>query len=205
MTNVGWRGPWDCAEFASWCVFQATGVLFGVRPRLDPVRADAFTGYWAEQAREESAVVPIEDAARTAGACLLRVPRSNRAGHIAISDGNGGTVEAHSTNTGVIQNRVSGRRWDWGVLVPGVRYLMTDEPVEVVQPVRILRLTDPMMRGPRVLAIQERLASLGYFPGDIDGVYGPQTESSVSGFQIGHGLIPDGEVGDLTWRALELG
>ena len=25
--NRHWRGPWDCAEFASWLVYQATGKL----------------------------------------------------------------------------------------------------------------------------------------------------------------------------------
>ena len=52
MGNSKWRGPWDCAEFASWCLFQGTGVLFGVMPRNNPVAADAFTGFWADQARE---------------------------------------------------------------------------------------------------------------------------------------------------------
>jgi N-acetylmuramoyl-L-alanine amidase len=205
MANAGWRGPWDCAEFVSWCVFQATGVLYGVRPRHDPVRADAFTGFWAEQAREDGATISVEDAARTTGACLLRLPTSQLVGHIAFSDGHGGTVEAHSTNTGVIQHRVSNRRWDFGVLVPGVRYFMADQPIEVVQPTNVLRLTDPMMRGPRVREVQERLVALGFFPGEIDDVYGPQTQSAVMLFQAAHGLVADGEVGDLTWRALGLG
>lgn len=52
MANSGWTGPWDCAEFVSWCVYQASGILFGTQPRNDPVRADAFTGFWAEQTRE---------------------------------------------------------------------------------------------------------------------------------------------------------
>ena len=43
-----WRGPWDCAEFVSWLVYQVSGALYGcadnsVRPRI----ADAWTGYWA--------------------------------------------------------------------------------------------------------------------------------------------------------------
>lgn len=204
MADGGWHGPWDCAEFASWCVYQASGVLYGVEPRHDPILADAFTGYWAQHARADGAMIAIEDAARIPGACLLRIPTSDRVGHIALSDGAGGTIEAHSTNTGVIQHRVSGRRWDGGVLVPGVRYFMADETVEVVQPMEILRLTHPMMRGPRVRAVQEALLNRGFSPSVIDGVYGPQTESAVQSFQLVHGLVPDGEVGDLTWRALGL-
>jgi N-acetylmuramoyl-L-alanine amidase len=205
MANAGWQGPWDCAEFASWCVFQAAGILYGVQPRQDPIRADAFTGFWAEQAREDGAVVPVEQAARIPGACLLRVPTSQLVGHIAFCDGRGGTVEAHSRNTGVSQHRVSNRRWDFGVLVPGIRYFMAEEPVEVVLPADVLRLTDPMMRGPRVRAVQEALARRGFLPGEVDAVYGPQTQSAVAQFQVEHGLVADGEVGDLTWRALDIG
>ena len=27
--NANWRGPWDCAEFMSWLVFQCAGFLYG--------------------------------------------------------------------------------------------------------------------------------------------------------------------------------
>jgi N-acetylmuramoyl-L-alanine amidase len=27
--NPNWSGPWDCAEFASWVVFQKVGKLYG--------------------------------------------------------------------------------------------------------------------------------------------------------------------------------
>jgi hypothetical protein len=63
MGDAGWHGPWDCAEFASWCVFQASGILFGVQPRHDPMLADAYTGYWGEQARADSAMITPEAAA----------------------------------------------------------------------------------------------------------------------------------------------
>src|SRR5215467_10546257 len=45
--NANWKGPWDCAEFVSWLVFQVTGRLYGCdRDFGDPSTADAFTGYW---------------------------------------------------------------------------------------------------------------------------------------------------------------
>lgn len=204
MANAGWQGPWDCAEFASWCVFQAAGILYGVRPRQDPVRADAFTGFWGEQAREDDAGIPVEQAARIPGACLLRLPTTELVGHIAFSDGHGGTVEAHSSSTGVIRHRVSNRRWDLGVLIPGIRYFMAEEPVEVVLPSNLLRLTDPMMRGPRVRAVQEALARGGLLPGEVDGVFGPQTQSALVQFQVAHGLVADGEVGERTLLALDI-
>jgi hypothetical protein len=133
------------------------------------------------------------------------VPAPQLVGHIALCDGQGGTVEAHSTSTGVIRHQVSGRRWDFGVLVPGIRYFMADRAEGVVQPTNVLRLTDPMMRGARVRAVQQALAGLGLMPGDIDDIYGPQTQAAVRQFQAAHGLVADGEVGEVTWQALGLG
>ena len=50
--NPGWTGPWDCAEFASWLVFQIAARLYGCRRDFgDPATADAYTGYWAHDAR----------------------------------------------------------------------------------------------------------------------------------------------------------
>jgi len=49
--NGAWTGPWDCAEFLSWCVFQVTGSLYGCHDNhADPASADAFTGYWERDA-----------------------------------------------------------------------------------------------------------------------------------------------------------
>src|SRR5947209_6937966 len=49
--NPKWAGPWDCAEFASWLVFQAADVLYGCASDSgDPASADAYTGYWARDA-----------------------------------------------------------------------------------------------------------------------------------------------------------
>ncbi|MGH7807282.1 MAG: peptidoglycan-binding protein [Thermodesulfobacteriota bacterium] len=202
MTDSNWKGPWDCAEFVSWCIYQTSGILYGTEPQNDPVRADAFTGFWTQQARRDNAIISIEDAAKIPAACLLRAPGSQRTGHIVFSDGKGGTIEAHSSKTGVIRNTVSGRRWDFGVLVPGVNYLMNEKPVEIVQPKIILRVTSPFMKGPLVQKVQEILADKGYHPGDIDGIYGPQTESAVLEFQNDNGLVPDGEVGKTTFESM---
>ena len=196
MSDANWKGPWDCAEFCSWCVFQVTGVLYGVRPANDPVRADAFTGFWADDAAARGHAIPVEEAVSIPGACLLRKPRTGRVGHIVFSDGKGGTMEAHSTARGLIRHVAT------GVLVPGVRYFANEDPVDLGPAPRVLRVTDPMMRGPRVKAVQKALKENGYPVGDVDGIYGPQTEAAVLDFQADKGLVPDGEVGPDTEAAL---
>ena len=120
-----WRGPWDCAEFASWLVYQTTRTLYGcavTSHEIAPAQADAYTGYWARDARLKGTRIPIADAMRIPGAFLLRVPGERR-GHIAVSDGLGGTVEAHSARRGVCEDTARGRLWTTGVLVPGIDYM----------------------------------------------------------------------------------
>ena len=90
-SNFQWRGPWDCAEFASWLIFQAAGFLYGCsRNDADPAVADAFTGFWARDAGALGQRVGVDRAARTFGAAVLRIAQPGAIGHIVISDGEGG-------------------------------------------------------------------------------------------------------------------
>ena len=56
--------------------------------------------------------------------------------------------------------------------------------------------------GSVVSEIQTRLKNWGYYNGDVDGVYGSQTEKAVRWFQQKNGLNVDGQVGDQTLAAL---
>ena len=50
--NSNWTGPWNCSEFVSWLVFQASGSLYGCdRDFGDPSTAHAFTGFWEKDAK----------------------------------------------------------------------------------------------------------------------------------------------------------
>ncbi len=65
-------------------------------------------------------------------------------------------------------------------------------------------------RGDAVRGVQEefQFRNLSGDPGQgvqIDGIFGPQTEQAVRGFQEAVDLDPDGIVGPLTWRALVSG
>ena len=103
--NNTWKGPWDCSEFASWLIFQTARVLYGCdRDFGAPGTAKAFTGYWERDAGMFGEIISVDEAARTPGAAVLRVPQPGATGHIVISDGFGRTVEAHSSKDGVIES-----------------------------------------------------------------------------------------------------
>jgi hypothetical protein len=201
--NAGWKGPWDCAEFISWCVFQVTGRLFGCdNNNGNPAKADAYTGYWQRDANGLCPTISVPIAAQTPGAIVLRYPQASLIGHIVFSDGKGGTLEARGAATGVVQASLSGRRWDTGLLISGVEYNQTGSPIIVPAPLMILRLTNPLTRGSLVRDVQRALKKKGFNPGAIDGIYGLQTVAAVNALQITTGLVPDGEVGVTTAASL---
>lgn len=57
-------------------------------------------------------------------------------------------------------------------------------------------------RGNITRLIQERLNSLGYNCGKVDGIFGARTHAAVIAFQKAHGLTTDSIVGQNTWRIL---
>jgi len=74
-----------------------------------------------------------------------------------------------------------------------------EEPVEE----RILKLIDkPRMQGDDVKELQTLLDKHGFPCGEIDGIFGPATDTAVRSFQKANGLTVDGKVGEKTWAAL---
>jgi len=68
---------------------------------------------------------------------------------------------------------------------------------------RLLYLTAPHQRGDDVIALQTKLATLGFDCGRIDGVLGPESIHSLTDFQHNYGLIADGICGAETLQALD--
>ncbi|MFE1743752.1 peptidoglycan-binding protein [Coleofasciculus sp. H7-2] len=60
----------------------------------------------------------------------------------------------------------------------------------------------PGSQGTEVSELQAALKLLGYYNGDVNGVYGENTAIAVSRFQQAAGLAPDGIVGAETWKRL---
>jgi len=202
--NENWHGPWDCAEFMSWLVFQEAGILYGCFDSdADPALIEAYTGAWKTDSKVRGFRIPVNEAAAIPGGFLLRFPPApGRMGHIAICDGKGGTVEAKSRQEGVVADTAHGRRWDTGILIPGVEYDRDGQPVSLDE-VKVVRMgadNDPAV----VRKIQTALKAQGVDPGGIDGKYGPKTTAAVAAFQRLRGLVVDGEVGPKTAAALEV-
>jgi N-acetyl-anhydromuramyl-L-alanine amidase AmpD len=68
---------------------------------------------------------------------------------------------------------------------------------------------DPLLKrgasGYQVKRLQRLLEQRGFSPGDVDGDFGPTTETAVKAAQAAHGLETDGIAGPLTWQALLAG
>lgn len=57
-------------------------------------------------------------------------------------------------------------------------------------------------RGDLVTTLQKRLKTWGYYTGNVDGIFGSQTEQAVKYFQRKNGLAVDGIVGPATAKAV---
>lgn len=199
--NENYRGSFDCAEFASYVLYQVSGIAYGwANDKGSPHSADAYTGFFARDADQLGVKISIDEAMRTPGAYLLRIGGDGLIGHIVFSDGKGGTMEANSTKYGLIQSTAQGRRWSIGIKIPGIEYTTAD-PVEAHEAPDVIFVTSPLMNGDIVVKIQNALLNKGYHV-IVDGKYGPATSAIVKTFQIHQGLVADGEVGPQTAAAL---
>lgn len=57
-------------------------------------------------------------------------------------------------------------------------------------------------RGTAVMEIQSLLNKLGYYVGELDGIYGPKTSAAVQKFQRYFGLVPTGIVDEVTYKLM---
>jgi hypothetical protein len=215
LDNPNWQGPWDCAEFASWCAYQAYGIVFGAGKVAKVAKAEPYSGHWYSEGRKPGIAVPWRRALGIEGAFLVRKPRKKLIGHVAISLGNGRqTLEARSRNLGLGKFDKAGERpWDIGVLLPGVDYgdetIVDDRPtadnaLDPGLPSAFLAYGKPMRAGADVVALQRALAAMGVDPGPIDGKFGSTTAAALVSFQAREGLEVDGILGPVTAKALDL-
>ena len=111
--HPNWIGPWDCAEFVAWGIYQVSGRVVGCRRGRAPNGKNydnGYTGYFAQDLPNVATQIDEHEAASLVGAIALRNPGS-AVGHIAVSRGANRTIEAHSTNRGVVSDQINGRTW----------------------------------------------------------------------------------------------
>jgi hypothetical protein len=114
--DVGDADPteFDCSELAQWAAGQ--------------VGVELPDGSWLQylELKEQGAVVPVEQAVHTPGALLFSFDREPTPGggrpgsaHVAISLGDGTTIEARGTRYGV-GSWETGDRFQYAAIIPGV-------------------------------------------------------------------------------------
>lgn len=203
--NPHWHGPWDCAEFASWAVYQTVRRLYGcTNNRNNPALADAYSGAWVRDVTDGTLIPATQaEANDTPGVVLIRKPPApGQMGHIAIADGRGQTVEAAGINLGVRRDRVEGRLWHHFAKIPGIKYTSTGFVAKPKPLPYLLTLQRPNIKSPLVRTVQRALRANGFDPGRIDGAYGPHTMAAVAAFQASNRLVADGICGPRTARKL---
>jgi N-acetylmuramoyl-L-alanine amidase len=188
-----YKGPFDCAEFAAYGLFQTYGFLYGcsTSDEAKAHTADAYTGFFDRDAHKIGKIITVSEAAQIAGALILRVPSGSAIGHIVVSQGNGKTIEAHSTKTGCIESIVSGRRFDYGILPPGIEFSANSSVISSPPKDVVYKLKTPYMKDQFIKKVQE---ALGFKGSQADGVYGPVTQGAVVQYQRKNGLVMDGEL-----------
>lgn len=104
-----------------------------------------------------------------------------------------GAVRAFQQERGLIADGVVGPS-TWRRL-EGARWALGD---------RVLRYgARHMQHGDDVTSLQRRLHDLGFDPGRIDGIFGPDTEHALRDLQVNLGIPSDGLCGPVTFRALD--
>ncbi|HWO15013.1 MAG TPA: peptidoglycan-binding domain-containing protein, partial [Polyangiaceae bacterium] len=157
------------------------------------------SSWFAKQAEETGAVIPIEVASGLPGALLVRKPAAGATGHVVVCTGDGGTIEAKGSKYGVVAGRVDGRRWDLGIRIPSLHYSESARARPVAAPTASLSVGSS---GGLVLQLQRALLERGYQPGLLDGEFGTRTAAALMAFQRAEGEVVDGEAGPETLAAL---
>ena len=107
---------WDCAEFTQWSAYQVGAEIPG----------SSFEQYLDLKAK--GLLIPVEEGMNTPGALLFHFSSEPEPGggrpsqaHVALSLGEGRTVEAQSEDVGVITDDAGGR-FEYAALLPNVDY-----------------------------------------------------------------------------------
>lgn len=102
----------DCSELIQWACDR-----LGVRP---PMPDGAWWQY--RHCARHGLAITVSRALETTGALLFRLKGPEGGNHVAVSLGNGLTIEARSRKLGVGRFSARGRAWTHAALIPGLDY-----------------------------------------------------------------------------------
>ncbi|HET7577718.1 MAG TPA: peptidoglycan-binding protein [Bacillales bacterium] len=104
------------------------------------------------------------------------------------------------------QKAVSAFQNDYGLDTDGIAGQKTIHTLKQVKSFQHTYRHAPLLdrgdQGKAVKTLQTQLKDLQYYPGDLDGIFGPVTEDAVKSFQKANDLAVDGIAGPHTYKAL---
>jgi len=204
----GWcpqNQPW-CCTFTNWCYLNAFGYDIGSRLTYGGTAACSSS---ADLFKSHSAFMRFPEVGDVA--FFYNSGGINHEGIVVSVQG-----DAFTTIEGNYSDKVSQVRHNvgasdvagfgrpcWGIVEGSSD--VPDDPVQPDTPVQPSRILRKYVSGEDVRQLQEELIELGYDvgPDGADGKFGDNTEKAVVQFQKDHGLDADGQVGPLTYAALE--
>ena len=207
LDNSDWTGPWDCAEYCSWAIYQTIESIYGARIKAGQTVADAeaWTGHWVTDLNKFGIRVSVDVARRVPGSFLLR--RNPNGGHVVMCVGDGNTtLEARGSAYGVVEHVIEGRDWNYGgILIPDLEYPAYATPArsgftpayEALPniPRHLRTYNNSILKGTSIKKLQNVLSERGLYKGQSTGKYDSQTAESVKKFQIESGITVDATVG----------
>jgi N-acetylmuramoyl-L-alanine amidase len=137
-------------------------------------------------------VNPVPDDEQNTDTSVLRLQKAlNR---LKITDKNGKPLVEDNFMGGATKSAIEKIQNVFGIPTDGVANETTWNAINLILAKRIVRPNHA--GGPVVRYLQYRVGV------EVDGVYGPQTETAIKTYQRQNGLLADGIVGGMTWQKL---
>lgn len=157
-------GPW-CACFASSILMMAGATAPGFPGLYCPTMC--------KEAKKAGATVPVSQA-QPGDVVFFNWDRNDNADHVGICQGVDVKSKLITTVDGNVSNRVGRRTRTFGEVMAVVRPKYATKIIE-----RAKLLIDGVFGKITVKALQESLASKGYYDGLVDGMFGPMTATAL--------------------------